>query len=184
MIDEYMRIEIHISNSDEKLSMEFDNPNYYDIREEVINYFEYLYDKDRYLNITIIVRKRNRKIIKEIHGAEFKEAIEKIDEFLRFIFKVKEKPVIKKERKEILSNKVDWFKYHNILSQKEKILLLIRELHSNEWVTSDMIKKEYEQIFGENIKLSHVSTYLARLYKEGYLERRGDKYKMEYKLRA
>ncbi len=179
-----MHIEIHISNSDEKLSMEFDNPNYYEIREEIIDYFEHLYDKDRYLSITIIVRKRNKRITKEIHGAEFKEAIEKIDEFLRFIFRIKEKPVVRKEKREILSSRVDWFKYHNILSQKEKILLIIRELHSNEWVSSDIIKREYEQIFGENIKLSHVSTYLARLYREGYLERRGDKYKMEYKLKA
>ena len=179
-----MHIEIHISNSDEKLSMEFDNPNYYEIREEIIDYFEHLYDKDRYLSITIIVRKRNKRITKEIHGAEFKEAIEKIDEFLRFIFRIKEKPVVRKEKREILSSRVDWFKYHNICSQKEKILLIIRELHSNEWVSSDIIKREYEQIFGENIKLSHVSTYLARLYREGYLERRGDKYKMEYKLKA
>ncbi len=182
-MDEYIRIEIFITNSDERLSIEFDNPNYYEIREEVLNYLEYLYDKSKYLNITIVVKKRNKRIVNEIHGVPFNEAIVRIDEFLRFIFKIRERPEGEIKRTSILSGKIDWFKYHGILSQKEKILLLIKELHPNDWVTSDIIKKEYEQIFGERIKLSHVSTYLARLYKEGFLERRGEKYKMEYKLK-
>ena len=68
------------------------------------------------------------------------------------------------------------------LSQKEKLWLLIQNDHANDWVISQNLKREYEAIFGEEIKLTAVSTYLARFYEEKLIERRGSRAQREYRL--
>ncbi len=68
------------------------------------------------------------------------------------------------------------------LSQKEKVLLILKNNHSDHWVRSQDLKVEYNEIFGEDIKLSSLSTYLARHYDEGALRRRGSRAQREYRL--
>jgi len=50
-----------------------------------------------------------------------------------------------------------------------------------EWFTSKDVKKAYEEKF-DPIPLSTVSTYLARMYQEGILERRGNRNERRYRL--
>ncbi len=68
------------------------------------------------------------------------------------------------------------------LSQKEKVFLILRNNHANQWVKSQDLKVEYRDIFGEEIKLSSLSTYLARYHVEGALERKGSRAQREYML--
>ncbi|MFQ6050202.1 MAG: hypothetical protein ACE5K4_00750 [Candidatus Hydrothermarchaeota archaeon] len=68
------------------------------------------------------------------------------------------------------------------MSRKEKLFLLLREMHPNEWVKSQQLKREYINIFEEDLPLSSVSTYLARLHKDGFVERRGSRAQREYRL--
>ncbi len=68
------------------------------------------------------------------------------------------------------------------MSRKEKLFLLLKEMHPNDWVKSQHLKREYVNIFDENISLSSVSTYLARLHRDGFVERRGSRAQREYRL--
>jgi hypothetical protein len=43
------------------------------------------------------------------------------------------------------------------------------------------MKEEYEQVWGDEIKLSSVSTYLARFHEEGRMERKGSRAQREYR---
>lgn len=54
---------------------------------------------------------------------------------------------------------------------------------SQAWLTSLEAKRRYENVYGR-INLSTVSTYLARMYQEGLLERRGSRTHREYRMRA
>lgn len=68
------------------------------------------------------------------------------------------------------------------LTQKEKVMLLIKNERRNEWIKSQELKEKYREVFGEDVKLSSVSTYLARFHEEGLLERKGSRAQREYKL--
>ena len=68
------------------------------------------------------------------------------------------------------------------ISKKEKLSVLLREMHQNEWVKSQNLKSEYTSVYGEDLPLSSVATYLARLHEDGLLERRGTRAQREYKL--
>jgi hypothetical protein len=70
------------------------------------------------------------------------------------------------------------------LTQKDKVFLLLKHGHLDSWVRSQDIQKEYEIVYGDEIQLSSVSTYLARYFNQGYLERRGSRAQREYKLPA
>ncbi|MCS4541283.1 MAG: hypothetical protein HY929_03000 [Euryarchaeota archaeon] len=70
------------------------------------------------------------------------------------------------------------------LSQKDKLWLLTRNEHPDDWVISQGLKREYEAIFGEEIKLTAVSTYLARFFEEGKVERQGSRAQREYRLQV
>ncbi len=67
------------------------------------------------------------------------------------------------------------------LTIKERLKLFLYYEFSNEWFTSKEIKREYERKY-ERIGLSTVSTYLSRMYREGFLERRGNRVEREYKV--
>lgn len=68
------------------------------------------------------------------------------------------------------------------LTKQEKLLKVIKSTHSNGWIRSQDIKKEYETIYGEEIKPSTLSTYLARFHEKGILDRRGNRRQIEYML--
>jgi len=77
---------------------------------------------------------------------------------------------------------------HNIASKsnitrtlKDKIEDIIREKFNNFWFTSKDILTVYEEKYQETIKLSTISTYLTRLYTNGYLERKGNRSCWQYR---
>jgi hypothetical protein len=63
---------------------------------------------------------------------------------------------------------------------KERLRLFLKFEFRNLWFSSLQVKKKYEHQYGEEIKISTVSTYLTRLYNEGFLERRGNRVTREY----
>jgi len=63
---------------------------------------------------------------------------------------------------------------------KERLRLFLKFEFSGDWFTTLQVKAKYEHQYGEEIKLSTVSTYLTRLYGEGFLERRGNRVEREY----
>ena len=66
----------------------------------------------------------------------------------------------------------------------EKIQLVIERFFPGTWFTTRDVKEVYEREFGEPIKLSTVSTYLARMVERGVLVRAGPASSRRYKLRA
>lgn len=63
---------------------------------------------------------------------------------------------------------------------KERLRLFLKFEFSSVWFTSLQVKDKYERQYGEEIKISTVSTYLTRLYNEGFLERRGNRVERAY----
>ncbi len=64
----------------------------------------------------------------------------------------------------------------------EKLLDVIRSQLSKIWFTSKDLSLLYIERYHETIKSSTVSTYLARLYTNGYLERNGNRTCWQYRL--
>lgn len=69
-------------------------------------------------------------------------------------------------------------------SVRERIEGLMRFESHGEWMTSNDVKRMYEEKYSEEIKLSTVSTYLARLHRRGLLDRRGSRRQREYRYAA
>jgi len=63
---------------------------------------------------------------------------------------------------------------------KERLRLFLKFEFKSLWFTTVQVKEKYEAQYGEEIKTSTVSTYLTRLYNEGFLERRGNRVEREY----
>jgi hypothetical protein len=67
-------------------------------------------------------------------------------------------------------------------TSKEKLLDVIRSQLSKVWFTSKDLSLLYIERYHETIKSSTVSTYLTRLYTNGYLERNGNRACWQYRL--
>lgn len=72
------------------------------------------------------------------------------------------------------------------LTIKERLVGFLRfdERAPQGWFTSSQVRKIYEEVFDENVRLSTISTYLASLHSDGTLERKGSRAKRSYLLRA
>jgi chromosome condensin MukBEF ATPase and DNA-binding subunit MukB len=68
------------------------------------------------------------------------------------------------------------------LTLMERVESLIKFEHPGEWRTSIDVKKMYEQNYHERINMSTVSTYLSRMYRDGKVERRGNRRQREYRI--
>ena len=68
------------------------------------------------------------------------------------------------------------------LTIKERLELFLKAEYGNRWFRSLEVKQHYEQAYGSYINLSTVSTYCARMYRDGILERRGNRIQREYHL--
>lgn len=65
---------------------------------------------------------------------------------------------------------------------KENILDIIFQELKDVWFTSKDVALIYSRKFNESIKPSTISTYLSRLYDEGYVERVGNRNGWQYRL--
>jgi hypothetical protein len=70
------------------------------------------------------------------------------------------------------------------LTIKERLASFLRydERAPKEWFTSSELRRRYEEVFDENVRLSTVSTYLASMHSEGMLERKGSRAKRQYRV--
>ena len=133
--------------------------------------------------IKVEVQDRRIKNSLVIDASSYAEAKKQIEEFLVYVFRDEdyEKPYTSEFKPDYMPS---WLVDYNLdsLSQKDKVYLLLRKNHPGEWVTSTDLQEEYESVYGEKIKLSSISTYLARFYEHGAVERRGSRAQREYKL--
>jgi hypothetical protein len=104
----------------------------------------------------------------------------RIEQFLNFAYGGAEKGADEGFKPEFIP---EWIGEYDIqdLSQKEKLYILVEREHKGDWVRSQDIKEEYEQVWGEEIKLSSVSTYLGRFHEKGQMERKGSRAQREYR---
>lgn len=65
------------------------------------------------------------------------------------------------------------------LTLKERLEMFLRFEYPRVWFSSLDVKRRYENVYGK-INLSTVSTYLARMYRDNILERRGNRNQREY----
>lgn len=65
---------------------------------------------------------------------------------------------------------------------KDRLKLFLKFEYRGAWFGTIDVKDRYGRTYGEEIKISTVSTYLSRLHNEGFLERRGNKIEREYRL--
>ena len=68
------------------------------------------------------------------------------------------------------------------LTLKERLEMFLRFEYPRVWFTSLDVKRQYESVYGK-INLSTVSTYLARMYRDNILERRGNHNQREYRFK-
>jgi DNA-binding transcriptional ArsR family regulator len=68
------------------------------------------------------------------------------------------------------------------LTKFEKILSIIENSFSSSWFSAKDVKAEYENITGEHIGLSTVSTYLSRLSSRGLLTKQKISNRIRYRL--
>jgi hypothetical protein len=68
------------------------------------------------------------------------------------------------------------------LTLKERLEMFLRFEYPRVWFSSLDVKRQYESVYGK-INLSTVSTYLARMYRDNMLERRGNRNQREYRIR-
>ncbi len=115
-----------------------------------------------------------------IEGEDHFTAKQKIDHFIDFAYNAPKTTLIPQFTPELLPKWIAEYDIQN-LSQKEKLNIILEKEHIDEWVRSQDLKEEYELIWGDEIKLSSVSTYLSRFYEEGRLERQGSRAQREYK---
>lgn len=70
----------------------------------------------------------------------------------------------------------------NTLTLKERLEMFLRFEYPRVWFSSLDVKRQYESIYG-SISLSTVSTYLARMYRDNVLERKGNRNQREYRFK-
>ena len=66
----------------------------------------------------------------------------------------------------------------------ERIQGIIRSYLSDKMFISKDLKELYKEIYGDNINLSTISTYLSRLVDKGILIRSGSSYEWKYILKS
>jgi hypothetical protein len=70
---------------------------------------------------------------------------------------------------------------HVTRTSMDKIVGIIKSSYNNSWFTSKDISLMFHEQYHEQIKLSTISTYLSRMYANGYLERKGNRSCWQYR---
>ncbi|MEE8401957.1 MAG: hypothetical protein V3R86_07365, partial [Candidatus Hydrothermarchaeaceae archaeon] len=136
-------------------------------------------------DLTIEIKYRSKEIFRSFEKIDSRHAKDGIIEFLRYIYGIKgEIPETDPAKYKSFYKDKSWLGKYDLddLTQMEKVFLLLKHDHETGWIKSQDLKEEYEIMYGERIKLSSISTYLARLYEKGNLERKGSRAQREYQL--
>ncbi|MEK6976970.1 MAG: hypothetical protein AABX40_01025 [Candidatus Hydrothermarchaeota archaeon] len=184
-MEECITINLEIQDRMGKSSITVDGAGYEGIRGKVLEHLDYVYRSERFVNIHIEAQERGRKTSRGLEKVGYMEARDRVSEFLGYVYHV-QGVYVEAPPAVPVSDPATWLGLYDLgsLSQKEKVLALFRHNHANDWVMSQDLQDEYEKVFGEPIKLSSLSTYLARFHEEGPLERKGSRAQREYRLLA
>lgn len=167
-------------------AIEVEGPDYEEVKEKIIEHLDYVYRSRRFADLAFEVRDRSTKISRSLEKVDYHTAKDSIVEFLKYAYGVKssideyDSPISASTLYEDRS----WVSEYDLdgLTQMEKVFLLLKHNHEKGWVKSQDLKEEYEIMYGERIKLSSLSTYLARLYEKGSLERKGSRAQRVYRM--
>ncbi len=184
--EKYVSITLEVISKFSRTKRVFERISYDDAKEKIVEFLRYVYNIEsfedeyyyKYPEYDYYDVKRDLK-------SELKSEVREESEISRTRYFAEdfdiEADIENKTRQKIFA---PWLKKYNLknLSIKDKVFLLLKYNHPNEWVRSQDLKIEYEFIYKEKIKLSSLSTYLARFYEEGLLERRGSRAQREYRL--
>ena len=176
---EYFEISLETKESSGTSRLKLEGLDYTEVKEKVKEHLNYIFHSERFVGIKIWTRGEDKEVEREFKRLSHRTALEKVLDFLSYVYGVE--PEFEEEFAPAVEN---WLSRYNIetMTQKEKLLLLLRHSHPGEWVRSQEIQEEYEILFGERIKLSSLSTYLSRFYESGLLQRRGSRAQWEYRL--
>jgi len=172
-MEEYISLKVELKGRRENSTLELDGLEYTEVEERILGFITMVFRRERFVNLIIESDDGKAKVLRNFEKVSYTEARDRTIEFLKYIYKSEVLPEIEES----------WLTQHDIenLSQKDKLLLLLKHNHPDEWVKSQHLKEEYEIIYGERINLSSVSTYLARFYESGVADRRGSRAQREYK---
>jgi hypothetical protein len=182
----FSSIRIEINDSRGASSIALEKLPFTKVQEKVQAYLDYvLKDEEGPMDIRLESTKGKESIERSLEDLDPEEVKHEVSHFLRYVYGL-EGPIegmvlgFKDPGKGF---RPSWLEQRpEELTQKEKVFLLLKHAHPDDWVRSQDIQMEYEIVYGEEISLSSVSTYLARYYNKGYLERRGTRAQREYML--
>ncbi len=190
-MEDPISIALEVQDRFGKSNLSIEKADLEDAREEILHHLNYIYQSETYADISIEAKDRTSKsrINRTFPNIRFEEAKSKLMDFLAYVYHAAEEiyvageamQAVQEEKREVNSSWLGSYELSS-LSQKDKVFALLNHNHAGEWVKSQDIREEYEIIFGEKIKLSSLSTYLARFHTQGSLERKGSRAQREYKL--
>lgn len=184
-MEEFSWVVLESKDSYGSSTIEVEGEDYESAKEKIIEHLEYVYRSRRFADLTLEIRDRTKKITRSLEKVNHAAARDGIIEFLKYVFKVEsEIDEIEALRPKDLFEDRSWLGKYDLddLTQMEKVFLLLKHNHETGWVKSQELKEEYEIMYGERIKLSSLSTYLARLYEKGSLERKGSRAQRVYRM--
>lgn len=183
---EYVSIKIDVRDRAGNSRLEIGGLDFQASREKVVEYMEYIFRDEKFVDVDIECDDKTCIVTRSFKKIGRYEIIDKVSDFLRFIYKLEplresREPSLSKIEPEYISTWLSRYDIEN-MSQKDKVLHLLKNNHPDEWVRSQDIQGEYEIIYGEKIKLSSLSTYLSRFFGNGTLERKGSRAQREYRV--
>jgi predicted transcriptional regulator len=87
------------------------------------------------------------------------------------------------ESNELTMNSSDGLLTYEEMTTKDRVKHLVRNFLKHSWFDSKEILELYRHYLDTEVPPSTISTYLARLTKEGILQRRGTRINLQYRLR-
>jgi len=190
--EEYILINLEAEDRFGSSSITLEGLDYGDAWEEIKNHLKFLYQTERFVDITLSIKikeETTKTIQRKLKNVGYSKAKDAIAGFLKYAYRIEDEtlllPAIESPIEPIFGES-SWLSNYDLenLTQKEKVFLLLKYNHPGHWVKSQELQKEYKIVYGEQIKLSSLSTYLARFYEKGSLERRGSRAQREYLLKA
>jgi hypothetical protein len=177
---EYLEIILETRESSGTSRLKLEGLEYSEAKEKIKEHLNYIFRTERFVGIKVSAKSEDKEVEREFKKLSHRVALEKVLDFLSYVYGVEELEITE----DFAPAAENWLGRYDIekMTQKEKLLLLLRHNHAGEWVRSQDIQEEYEILFGERIKLSSLSTYLARFYESGVLQRRGSRAQWEYRL--
>ncbi|HUX98609.1 MAG TPA: hypothetical protein VMV49_03590 [Candidatus Deferrimicrobium sp.] len=104
------------------------------------------------------------------------------EDILKLVEKIQDESPTPKEPGQIGSHsKVRPNYEYDSLTIRAKLEEVVNQINYG-WFSSDQIRELYQLQFHEDIKPSTVSTYLARMFEDNFLERRGSRARREYRI--